>query len=112
MRLALSLAVLATLWRWWQTRRQGRARLIATGVAGLLPAGAVMLGLLVINKLRFGDWTDFGRDYAMTYPLFVPGLRFLLPNTYVYAFAPPQWSCTFPYLSLAWNAGSARTGSQ
>ena len=63
-----------------------------------------MLGLLVINKLRFGDWTDFGRDYAMTYPLFVPGLRFLLPNIYAYAFAPPQWSCTFPYLSLAWNA--------
>jgi hypothetical protein len=30
------------------------------GVAGLLPAGAVMLGLLVINKLRFGAWTEFG----------------------------------------------------
>ena len=36
----------------------------------------------------------------MTYPLFVPGLRFLIPDTYAYAFAPPQWSCTFPYLSL------------
>jgi hypothetical protein len=128
---AVALAVLGTLWRWWQTRSQGPARLAAparsagvrpperttvahracgagrlaaTGVAGLVPAGAVMLGLLIINKLRFGDWTDFGRDYAMTYPLFVPGLRFLLPNTYAYAFAPPQWGCTFPYLSLAWSA--------
>ena len=101
---AVALAVLATLWRWWQIRSQGPGRLVATGVAGLVPAGAVMLALLVINKLRFGDWTDFGRDYAMTYPLFVPGLRFLLPNIYAYAFAPPQWGCTFPYLSLAWNA--------
>ena len=128
---AVALAVLGTLWRWWQIRSQGPARLaaparsagvrpperttvahracgagrlVATGVAGLVPAGAVMLGLLIINKLRFGAWTDFGRDYAMTYPLFVPGLRFLLPNTYAYAFAPPQWGCTFPYLSLAWNA--------
>ena len=101
---AVALAVVATLWRWWQIRSQGPARLAATGVAGLVPAGAVMLGLLVINKLRFDAWTEFGRDYVMTYPLFVPGLRFLIPDTYAYAFAPPQWSCTFPYLSLAWNA--------
>ena len=131
---AVALAVVATLWRWWQIRSQGprrlgrlaaparsagvrppeqtavahracgAGRLVATGVAGLVPAGAVMLGLLVINKLRFDDWTEFGRDYVMTYPLFVPGLRFLIPDTYAYAFAPPQWSCTFPYLSLAWNA--------
>jgi hypothetical protein len=100
----VGLAMLAALWRWWQTRTQGPARQVLTGVAALLPAGAVMLALLVINKLRFGAFTDFGRDYAMTYPLFVPGLRFLLPNTYAYAFAPPQWGCTFPYLSLAWNA--------
>jgi hypothetical protein len=101
---AVALALLATSWRVWQQRGQPRGRLAATAAAGLVPAGAVMFGLLIINKLRFDSWTDFGRDYAMTYPLFQPGLRFLLPNTYAYAFAPPQWSCTFPYLSLAWSA--------
>ena len=34
---AVALAVVATLWRWWQIRSQGPARQITTGVAGSSP---------------------------------------------------------------------------
>jgi hypothetical protein len=102
-----ALAVITGFWCWRQ-QREGRAspwrQLLATGVAALAPAGAIGIVLLVCNKLRFGAWTEFGRSYVMTYPYFLPGVRFLLPDSYAYAFAPPQWSCSFPYLSSAWNA--------
>ena len=52
---------------------RNRARLGAVAAA-LLPAGAIGIGLLVCNYIRFGSWTEFGRSYVMTYPLFVPGL--------------------------------------
>ena len=71
--------------------------------AALLPAGAIGIGLLVCNYIRFGSWTEFGRSYVMTYPLFVPGFRFLPPDVYAYSIAPPRFTCWFPFLSSGWN---------
>ena len=109
-----ALAVLTGVWCWRQPR-EGQAgpwrRLFATSVAALAPAGAIGIVLLVCNKLRFGAWLEFGRSYVMTYPYFLPGVRFLLPDSYAYAFAPPQWSCSFPYLSSAWSALRTSTPS-
>jgi hypothetical protein len=103
----VALTVITGFWCWRQPR-EGQAgawrRLVGTSVAALAPAGAIGIVLLACNKLRFGAWTEFGRSYVMTYPYFLPGLRFLLPDSYAYAFAPPQWSCSFPYLSSAWSA--------
>jgi hypothetical protein len=102
-----ALAVLTGFGRLWQQRRAGvdgtRARL-GVVLAALLPAAAIGIGLLVCNHIRFGSWTEFGRSYVMTYPLFVPGLRFLPPNVYAYAIAPPRITCWFPFLSSSWNS--------
>jgi hypothetical protein len=102
----VALAALAGLWRWWQHRRPGGGggrRLFGLGAAALLPAGAVILVLLVINHLRFGDWKDFGHHYAMTYPFFTPSVGFLAPDGWAYLFAPPRIGCRFPFLSAAWD---------
>jgi hypothetical protein len=101
-----ALCVLTGLWCWRQPRPSlagARQGVIGAGVAALAPAGAVVLVLMICNHLRFGAWTEFGRSYVMTYPYFLPGLRFLLPDSYAYAFAPAQWTCTFPYLSATWS---------
>ena len=39
----------------------------------------------------------------MTYPFFVPGVRFLAPDVYAYSIAPPRFACWFPFLSSGWN---------
>jgi hypothetical protein len=102
-----ALAILTGLWRAWQLRsRQAGAPnrgLLAVGAASLLPAGAIGIGLLICNHLRFGAWTEFGRSYVMTYPYFAAGGRFLLPDVYAYAIAPPRFTCWFPFLSSGWN---------
>jgi hypothetical protein len=102
-----ALAALTGGWRLWQLHRRGardrnRAR-IAVAAAALLPAGAIGLGLLVCNHLRFGNWLEFGRSYVMTYPFFLPGFRFLPPDLYAYTIAPPRFTCWFPFLSSGWN---------
>jgi hypothetical protein len=102
-----ALAVLTGFGRFLQLRRaarDGRRARLGVIAAALLPAGAIGAGLLVCNYLRFGSWTEFGRAYVMTYPLFVPGFRFLPPDVYAYSIAPPRFTCWFPFLSSGWNA--------
>ena len=107
------LVVLTGAWCLWQHRRTindgatragRRLRWVAITAATLVPAGAVGVALLLANYFRFGRFTEFGRSYVMTYPYFVPGLRFLAPNLYGYFLEPPLWSCRFPFLSSAWGA--------
>ena len=102
--IAVVLAALAGFWRWRLGDTADRRRLGRLSAAALLPAGAIMLGHLIINQLRFHDWAEFGRRYMMTYPHFKPGLRFLLPDIWAYLFAPPELSCGFPYLQSGWDA--------
>jgi hypothetical protein len=40
----------------------------------------------------------------MSYPPLFLSPRFLLPDVYTYAFAPPRLSCVFPYLTAPWDA--------
>jgi hypothetical protein len=94
---------LAGFWRWRQGETRDRRRLITLAAAAALPAGAIMFGHLILNRLRFGDWTEFGRSYVMTSPLLNPGLRFFVPDSYAYLFAPPQLSCAFPFLQSRWD---------
>jgi hypothetical protein len=101
-----ALAVLTGAWFLWQRRRSpggGPRRLAGAAVAALLPAGAVGIALLVMNYFRFGSFTEFGRSYVMTYPYFAAGLRFLAPDLYAYAIAPPRLHCWFPFLTSGWN---------
>jgi len=109
-----ALAALTGFWRWRQARRRaadGKQHALAPALAALAPAGAIGIGLLITNHLRFGSWFEFGHSYTMTYPVFVPGLRFLGPDLYGYGIAPPQVNCWFPYLSAAWNTIRVSTPS-
>lgn len=102
-----ALAALTGFWCWRQPRElPGGARqsLLGAGVAALAPAGAVVVVLMICNWFRFGALTEFGRSYVMTYPYFLPGLRHLLPDSYAYALAPAQLTCSFPYLTSGWSA--------
>jgi hypothetical protein len=105
----VALALLTGVWHWRLSRGAPRSRRLALAAAALAPVGAVGLGLLVINHLRFGHWTEFGRSYVMTYPQLFLGGRFFLPDAYTYGFAPPDWSCAFPFLSAPWDAVRAST---
>ena len=102
-----ALAVLTGFGRLWQLHHRGAGdgtgTRLGTVAAALLPAGAIGIGLLVCNYIRFGSWTEFGRSYVMTYPLFLPGFRFLPPDVYAYSIAPPRFTCWFPFLSSGWN---------
>jgi hypothetical protein len=102
-----ALAMLTGFARLWQLHRRdapaGRRARLAVVAAALLPAGAIGLGLLVCNQIRFGSWTEFGRSYVMTYPLFVPSFRFLPADLYAYSIAPPRFTCWFPFLSSGWH---------
>ena len=101
-----ALAMLAGLWRWRQARRlhaDGKQHALAPGLAALLPAGAIGVGLLITNYLRFGSLFEFGHSYTMTFPYFVGSLRFLAPDVFAYGIAPPDFTCWFPYVSAPWN---------
>jgi hypothetical protein len=100
------LAVLTAVWRWRQLKREGAdspPRVAGVGAAALLPVGAIGIALLVLNYLRFGSLTETGHSYAMTYPYFLPGLRFVPPDVLAYTIAPPEWTCWFPFISSPWN---------
>src|SRR3954470_15298090 len=88
----VAVAGLAGFWRWRQGDTANKRILMRSSAAALLPVSAVMLAHLIINQLRFGDWTEFGRHYQMTYPTLDPGLRFVVPDSYAYLFAPLQLS--------------------
>jgi hypothetical protein len=99
----LAVAALAGFWRWRQAETADRRRMIQLGAAALLPVSAVVFVHLIINHVRFGDWTEFGRRYQLTYPTLDPGLRFIIPDSYAYLFAPLQMSCGFPFLQSGWD---------
>jgi hypothetical protein len=96
-------AALAGFWRWRQGETASKRRLVASSAAALLPVSAIMFAHLIMNHARFGDWTEFGRHYQLTYPTLDPGLRFVVPDSYAYLLAPPQVSCAFPFLQSRWD---------
>jgi len=98
-----ALVALTGAWVWQQSRLRGDPRPLASAIAALAPAGAIVAALLVCNQLRFGRWTEFGRSYVMTYPYFLPGVRHLLPDIYAFLFAPPRLGCAFPFLTSGWH---------
>ncbi|HMF44240.1 MAG TPA: hypothetical protein VKQ32_26390 [Polyangia bacterium] len=103
---AIALALLTALWYWRRPRgpAEGTPGWIGPSIAVVAPAVAAGFALLVINKVRFGAWTEFGLRYTMTYPKPFLGLRFAVPDLYTHAFAPPRLGCAFPYLTAPWDA--------
>ncbi len=99
-----ALVVLSALAEAWPSERRW-LRFITNGLAVGLPVSAAGCGLLLFNKLRFGDFFQFGSNIQLSaYPLgFAP--RWVFGNLYSYLLRPPRLSCEFPYVNQVWNMG-------
>jgi hypothetical protein len=87
----------------WRIDGGGARRFWTAGLAAAAPAAALIGAHLLLNKLRFDAWTEFGARYQMGHPPLRTGLRFLLPDVFAYFFCPPSRGCTFPFLFGKWN---------
>jgi hypothetical protein len=96
------LALVAGLVR-WRIDGGGARRLLTAGLAAAAPAALLIGAHLLLNRLRFDAWTEFGARYQMGHPALKTGLRFLLPDVFAYFFCPPSHGCAFPFLSGKWN---------
>jgi hypothetical protein len=99
---AVVLLVVFTGFVRWRIDGGHRRRLVSAGLAACGPAALLTFGHLVLNRLRYDAWSEFGARYQMGNPLKV-GLRFVVPDLFAYLFSPPAWRCTFPYLFSEWN---------
>ena len=91
----------------WRIEGGDRNRLPRIGLWACGPAAALAFGHLVLNRLRFGAWTEFGANYQLGWPLIKVGVRFVIPNLFAYLFCPPIRSCNFPFLFGNWNTTPA-----
>jgi hypothetical protein len=96
---AMTVAALAR----WRVDGGGWRRLARLAPIAAAPLTAVTFLHMLINRLRFDAWTEFGLTYQMGFKWFVFGPRFVLANTFAYFFRPPSRSCKFPYLTAEWN---------
>ncbi len=103
---AVALLVAFTAVVRWRIDGGGPRRLVWAGLAACGPAAALTLAHLVLNRLRYDAWTEFGSRYQMGEPLKV-GLRFVVPDLFAYLFCPPTHRCTFPFLFGLWTTTRA-----
>jgi hypothetical protein len=90
----------------WRIDGGDRKRLLPVALASGAPAAALIVGHLVLNRLRFGAWSEFGAHYQLGWPMKV-GLRFTIPDLFAYFFCPPTRSCAFPFLFGNWDTTRA-----
>ena len=87
----------------WRSDGGGWRRLLRLAPLAAAPLTLVTLGHLLLNKLRFGAWGEFGQAYQMGFRWFPFGSRFFLANAFVYLFRLPTQGCKFPYLTAEWG---------
>jgi hypothetical protein len=105
---AAGLLTALTLLACWRAGGGDLPRLVRVTLWGGVPALAVVVAQLAINRLRFGQWLEFGVSYQMGFT-FASGLRFVPANLYLYLLGPVVHSCSFPFLMTKWNMGRAGT---
>ena len=99
---AVAVMTLAALAR-WRLDGAGWPRLLRLAPVLAAPLTAVTLLHMLLNRLRFGEWTEFGQKYQMGFRWFPFGARFLPADLYVYLFRPPTRWCKFPFISAEWG---------
>jgi hypothetical protein len=87
----------------WRVNGGGWPRLLRLAAVLGAPLTAVTLLHMLLNRLRFGEWTEFGQKYQMGFRWFPFGARFLPADLYVYLFRPPTRWCKFPFISAEWG---------
>ena len=56
-----------------------------------------LFALLLYNRLRFGAWLEFGRQYQLTWIAAPSSWRYVLPSLYSFLLRTPALSCRFPF---------------
>jgi hypothetical protein len=87
----------------WRADGGGWRWLLRLAPLAAAPLTLVTLGHMLLNKLRFGAWGEFGQSYQMGFRWFPFGARFFPANVFVYLFRPATRSCKFPYFSAEWG---------
>ena len=87
----------------WRIDGGGWQRLLRFAPLAAAPLTLVTLGHMLLNKLRFGAWGEFGQSYQMGFRWFPFGARFLPANIFVYLFRPATRGCKFPYFTAEWG---------
>jgi hypothetical protein len=78
-------------------------RPLLLGAAAAGAPFAVVAGVhLLVNHLRFGDWTEFGVRYQMGLTVDVSP-AYILPNLWQYLVHPLHGLCRFPFLEAKWH---------
>lgn len=87
----------------WRAGGGGWRRLMRVGWRIAAPFGGLTLVQLLLNRLRYGAWGEFGQRYQMGFQWFAMGPRFVAANLYIYLFRPLTHLCTFPFLFAKWG---------
>jgi hypothetical protein len=96
----MTLAALAR----WRVDGGGWRRLLRSAPIAAAPLTAVTLGHMLLNRLRFDEWTEFGVKYQMGFKgLFVFEPRFSLADAFVYFLRAPSRWCHFPFITAEWG---------
>jgi len=100
---AAAMMTVATLGR-WRTEGGDWRRLLRLAPLAAAPMTLVTFAHLLLNRLRFGEWAEFGQKYQMGNRWFPYGKRFLPPNIFVYFFRAPSRWCHFPFITAEWGS--------
>jgi len=99
---AAAVMTVATLAR-WRGDGGGWRRLARLAPLVAAPVTLVTFGHLLVNHLRFGQWTEFGQKYQMGFRWFPFSARFFPADAFVYLFRLPSRWCHFPFITAEWG---------
>ena len=87
----------------WRANGGGWRRLLCLAPLLAAPLTAVTMVHMLLNRLRFDAWSEFGQKYQMGFRWFPFGARFLPADLYVYLFRSPSRWCRFPFITAEWG---------
>jgi hypothetical protein len=88
----------------WPHRDRWKQVFINALLMGFPLATAAAL-LLSYNKLRFGQWLDFGVTKQLSFYPFRLSSSYIGVNLYSYALRAPDITCIFPFIHSPWYMG-------
>lgn len=96
------------LWRIYIFSQRRFSISLPAFVTTLAPLVLIAISLAWYNYARFGSIFEFGHRYQLTGLSQTEDYRdqisvsYILPNLYTYLFRSPDWSATFPFVTIPW----------
>lgn len=101
----IALLAMVTVGLAYRTRSRSRAELAADlGCVGA-PLLVSAFGLLLFNRLRFGEWLEFGTTWQLSTMKFRTSQTYVLANLQNYFLRPMVPTCRFPFVTTPWHMG-------